>query len=189
MKLTVISVGKKHDRTLESAISDFEKRLKSPFSFEWRFLPNSNFEGEKARVEESIRLEKLLVRDDFVILLDERGKNLSSPEFSQLLSEKLPVKKCQNRDRWRVWRFGRISKTGGFCMEFFEIGVSAPDCAVDFDRANLPRARDHQRWKISSRITKAARERLNFVVSSLPTSCHRLETSSFFCGFLGCRLL
>ena len=92
MKLTVISVGKKHDRTLESAISDFEKRLKSPFSFEWRFLPNSNFEGEKARAEESIRLEKLLDRDDFVILLDERGKNLSSPEFSQLLSEKLASK-------------------------------------------------------------------------------------------------
>ena len=92
MKLTVISVGKKHDRTLESAIYDFEKRLKSPFSFERRFLPNSNFEGEKARAEESIRLEKILARDDFVILLDECGKNLSSPEFSQLLSEKLASK-------------------------------------------------------------------------------------------------
>lgn len=121
MKLTVISVGKKHDRTLESAISDFEKRLKSPFSFEWRFLPNSNFEGEKARAEESIRLEKLLDRDDFVILLDERGKNLSSPEFSQLLSEKLPIKNIKIviggafgvSDEFRkradfVWSFSRL---------------------------------------------------------------------------------
>lgn len=89
MKLTVISVGKKHDRELAGAIADFEKRLRAPFNFEWRFLPNSNFEGEKARVEESERLEKLLSKDDFVILLDERGKNLSSPEFSQILSENL----------------------------------------------------------------------------------------------------
>ena len=93
MKLTVISVGKKHDRTLESAISDFEKRLKSPFSFEWRFLPNSNFEGEKARAEESIRLEKLLARDDFVILLDERGKQFDSPALARQIEQVFPTSK------------------------------------------------------------------------------------------------
>lgn len=90
MKLTVISVGKKHDKLLAGAIAEFEKRLRVPFNFEWKFLPNSNFEGEKARIEESERLSKALSPDDFVILLDERGQNLTSPEFSKVLTETLP---------------------------------------------------------------------------------------------------
>lgn len=89
MKITVIAVGKKHDKLIAGAINDFEKRLKAPFSFEWRFLSASNFDGDRARVEESERLDKILGRDDFVILLDERGKNLTSPEFSKILEEKL----------------------------------------------------------------------------------------------------
>jgi 23S rRNA (pseudouridine1915-N3)-methyltransferase len=89
MKLTVITVGKKHDKQLAGAIAEFEKRLKSPFAFEWQFLPNSNFDGEKARAEESERLLRTISPDDFVILCDERGKNLSSPEFARVLSQKL----------------------------------------------------------------------------------------------------
>jgi 23S rRNA (pseudouridine1915-N3)-methyltransferase len=42
-------------------------------------------EGDSARAEESERLLKRLKQDDFVILLDERGNNLSSPELAALL--------------------------------------------------------------------------------------------------------
>lgn len=52
-------------------------------------MPNSNFDGEKARAEESERLLRTISPDDFVILCDERGKNLSSPEFARVLSQKL----------------------------------------------------------------------------------------------------
>lgn len=89
MKLTVVSVGKKHDKLLAESIKDFEKRLRSPFTFEWLFLPNSNFLDEKARNEETTRILKTLSTDDFVILLDERGKNISSPEFSKILTDNL----------------------------------------------------------------------------------------------------
>lgn len=89
MKISVISVGKRHDKLIAGAIADFEKRLKSPWNFAWQFLPSSNLAGEQARREESQRLEKILDRRDFVILLDERGNNLSSPEFAALLGEKL----------------------------------------------------------------------------------------------------
>ncbi|MDO4901949.1 MAG: 23S rRNA (pseudouridine(1915)-N(3))-methyltransferase RlmH [bacterium] len=92
MKLTVISVGKKHNKLLAGAIADFEKRLRAPFNFEWRFLTSSIFEGEKARIEESERLEKLLSNDDFVILLDERGRNFSSPELAEILTHNLSQK-------------------------------------------------------------------------------------------------
>lgn len=89
MKLTAVSVGKKHDKLLAESIKDFEKRLRSPFAFEWLFLPNSSFADEKARSEETTRILKTLSTDDFVILLDERGKNISSPEFSKILTDNL----------------------------------------------------------------------------------------------------
>ena len=50
-------------------------------------LPHSSFEGDRARQEESGRIFSRLNSDDFVILLDERGKNLSSPELSDLITE------------------------------------------------------------------------------------------------------
>ena len=71
-----------------AGISEFEKRLKKPFDISWQILPHSVYDGEKARVGESERIAKVLRPSDFVILLDERGKNISSPEFSQLLEDK-----------------------------------------------------------------------------------------------------
>ncbi len=50
-------------------------------------LPHSSLEGDRARQEESERIFSRLNSDDFVILLDERGKNLSSPELSNLITE------------------------------------------------------------------------------------------------------
>ena len=49
-------------------------------------LPHSSFEGDRARQEESERLLSRIKDSDFTILLDERGKNLSSPELSDLIS-------------------------------------------------------------------------------------------------------
>jgi len=52
-------------------------------------LPHSSFEGDRARQEESERIFSRLNSDDFVILLDERGKNLSSPELSNLITDNI----------------------------------------------------------------------------------------------------
>ena len=51
------------------------------------WLANSSLEGSRARQEESERILKQIKSDHFVILLDERGNNLSSPELSALLEE------------------------------------------------------------------------------------------------------
>lgn len=87
MKITVLSVGKKHELWVEPGIRRFLERLRAPFTAEMVILPHSSFEGDRARQEESERLSGRLKQSDFVILLDERGKNLSSPELSQLITE------------------------------------------------------------------------------------------------------
>ena len=49
-------------------------------------MPHSNFAEEKAREEETQRILAKIKPSDFVILLDERGKNISSPELAKMLS-------------------------------------------------------------------------------------------------------
>lgn len=84
--MRIISIGKKHEKWVLNGIELFEKRLKKPFNLSWDILPHSNFAEEKAREEETQRILAKIKPSDFVILLDERGKNISSPEFAKMLS-------------------------------------------------------------------------------------------------------
>ncbi len=84
--MRIIAIGKKHEKWVSSGIKLFEKRLKKPFDLKWDILPHSNFAEEKAREEETQRILAKIKPSDFVILLDERGKNISSPELAKMLS-------------------------------------------------------------------------------------------------------
>ena len=84
--MKIIAIGKKHEKWVLNGIELFEKRLKKPFNLSWDILPHSNFAEEKAREEETQRILAKIKLSDFVILLDERGKNISSPELAKMLS-------------------------------------------------------------------------------------------------------
>ena len=85
MKITILSIGKKNEPWIQPGVFRFLERLRAPFAAEMVILPHSSFEGDRARQEESERIFSRLSSDDFVMLLDERGKNLSSPELSDLI--------------------------------------------------------------------------------------------------------
>lgn len=85
MSLQIISVGKKHEAWVSDGIERYEKRLKRPWNVEWVLLPHSSFEGDRARQEESERILSRLESHDYVILLDETGKNINSPTLSQYI--------------------------------------------------------------------------------------------------------
>lgn len=89
MPIRVISVGKKHEAWVAHGIERYEERLKRPLNLEWVYLPHSAAEGSRARQEESERILSRLNDDDYVILLDERGKNISSLELADLIA--LPI--------------------------------------------------------------------------------------------------
>ena len=84
--MRIIAIGKKHEKWVLNGIELFEKRLKKPFNLSWDILPHSNFAEEKAREEETQWILAKIKPSDFVILLDERGKNISSPELAKMLS-------------------------------------------------------------------------------------------------------
>ena len=89
MPIRIIVIGKKHDTWIVEGVQRYEKRLKAPFKTEWVLLPHSAMSGDTARQEESQRILSRLNANDYVILLDEKGKNIDSPELSSKLLAQL----------------------------------------------------------------------------------------------------
>jgi 23S rRNA (pseudouridine1915-N3)-methyltransferase len=85
MAIKILAIGKKHEPWIVNGVERYEKRLKPPFSTSWVLLPHSAREGLSARQEESERLLLRIAPDDFVVLLDERGKLFDSPVLSRTL--------------------------------------------------------------------------------------------------------
>ncbi len=81
MSVRILAVGKKHESWVSDGIGRYEKRLDAA----WQLLPHSSREGDTARAEESDRLLGKLDRDAFVVLLDERGRNVDSPSLARTL--------------------------------------------------------------------------------------------------------
>ena len=83
--IKIIAIGKKHEAWVQVGLERYQKRLQSPWNTEWELLPHSSFEGSKARQQESRAIMARLTPQDFVLLLDERGKQLDSPAVSHLI--------------------------------------------------------------------------------------------------------
>ena len=77
--IRIIAGGKKNVQWCAEACAEYEKRLRKPYDISWTFLDEE-------------KLAKYLsdwtfTGRDFVICCDERGKNISSPEYSSLLEK------------------------------------------------------------------------------------------------------
>ena len=79
MKITAITVGKKHDTNLADAIAEYEKRLKAYCDFKWVLIPTSDKDTESAAIIKHIKT------DDSVVLLDENGRMASSSQLASYL--------------------------------------------------------------------------------------------------------
>ncbi len=85
MTLSIIAVGKKHESWVSEGIERYQSRLKKPYDMEWALLPHSALQDVRAREDESERILARLGDREFVILLDEVGDELTSPQLSKLL--------------------------------------------------------------------------------------------------------
>lgn len=83
--ISILAIGKKHESWVLDGIERYQKRLQRPWNVEWVLLPHSTFERDRARQEESERILSRLHADDFVVLLDERGKNIDAPTLATQL--------------------------------------------------------------------------------------------------------
>ena len=80
--VTILAVGQKHDRDLVTAIATYETRLRHAMPVSWRILQPSQLDNDACRRAESLSVLQELRDEDFIVLLDERGTQLSSEAFS-----------------------------------------------------------------------------------------------------------
>lgn len=82
--ITIVAIGKKHESWVSEGIERYESRLKKPFNIKWVLLPHSALSDAAARQEESERILSRIDARAFVVLLDERGDELDSPQLAKL---------------------------------------------------------------------------------------------------------
>ncbi|MBI2967441.1 MAG: 23S rRNA (pseudouridine(1915)-N(3))-methyltransferase RlmH [Bacteroidetes bacterium] len=89
MKIRLIISGKPKDPVTANAIDRYVSKIKKFIPFELSVMQDPRNLSDPARYsqEEWRLLEKKISPDDYVILLDERGKSYSSLEFSAKLQQ------------------------------------------------------------------------------------------------------
>ncbi|MCO1337598.1 50S rRNA methyltransferase [Kocuria polaris] len=93
MGIRVLAIGKKHESWVSEGIDRYAKRMKKPYDVTWQLLPHSSREADAARSEESERLLAKIGAQDHVVLLDERGRNIDSPDLAARLQRQFDSSK------------------------------------------------------------------------------------------------
>jgi 23S rRNA (pseudouridine1915-N3)-methyltransferase len=92
MKIHFWSVGKPHESFVKEGVEMFTKRISNYFSVQWNIIPMPKnagiMEGEMLKIKEGEAILSLLGKDDYLILLDERGKSISSEALAKFLEQR-----------------------------------------------------------------------------------------------------
>ncbi|WP_017258193.1 23S rRNA (pseudouridine(1915)-N(3))-methyltransferase RlmH [Pedobacter arcticus] len=93
MKITLIAIGKTDDAYIIEGIGKYLNRLKHYIKFEIKIIPDlkktKNLSQDEQKAKEAELFFKHINSTDEVIVLDERGVELSSMHFADLLNKKM----------------------------------------------------------------------------------------------------
>ena len=93
MKIQIIVVGKTNQDFVQKGLDEFCNRLKHYIQFEINVIPEikntKNLSQEQQKEKEGELILKNLQAGDFLVLLDERGREFSSLQFADYLEKKM----------------------------------------------------------------------------------------------------
>ncbi len=93
MKITLLSVGKTDIKLFRDIVDEYVKRVNHYIPFENIYLPDlkniNNFSEERQKILVGDKLIKILKPTDYIVLLDDKGKNFSSIEFASYIEKKI----------------------------------------------------------------------------------------------------
>lgn len=93
MKIKLIAIGKTDDKNLIKLIETYQSRLKHYIKFDLHIIPDvknvKNISEKQQKEKEGVLILKQLQPTDQLILLDEKGKEFRSIEFSKFLQKKM----------------------------------------------------------------------------------------------------
>lgn len=89
MKIALIQTGKTTDRHIAGIAELYTSRIRKYSAFEIITIPEIKNSGSLAiqeqKAKEGKKIRATVASDDYVVLLDERGKELRTTEFSRLM--------------------------------------------------------------------------------------------------------
>ncbi|MBC8053940.1 MAG: 23S rRNA (pseudouridine(1915)-N(3))-methyltransferase RlmH [Sphingobacteriaceae bacterium] len=93
MKITFLVIGKTEDSYLKEGIEKYVKRLKHYIKFEIIEIPElkntKNLTEDQQKSKEAELILKNVNNTDYIVLLDEKGLEFSSVQFSGFISKKM----------------------------------------------------------------------------------------------------
>lgn len=91
MKIILLLTGKTTDKHIEGLVDLYASRIKKYSAFEILTLPEikntRNMPVNEQKTKEAAKILQTFADDDYIILLDENGKNLKTVEFSDTLEK------------------------------------------------------------------------------------------------------
>ncbi|MBT4479160.1 MAG: 23S rRNA (pseudouridine(1915)-N(3))-methyltransferase RlmH [Flavobacteriales bacterium] len=91
MKIVLVVVGKTNEKYLTEGISDYQKRLKHYAKFQIVEISNiknaKNFSEIELIKKEGEMILKQINTSDYLVLLDDKGNDFSSPSFAEKLQQ------------------------------------------------------------------------------------------------------
>jgi 23S rRNA (pseudouridine1915-N3)-methyltransferase len=92
MKIQLWSIGKPHETYVQPGIQDFTNRISKYFPVDWTIISPPKNAGVLSDMDlkkaEGLIVQNQLQKDDFLVLLDERGKQIASPELASFLQQR-----------------------------------------------------------------------------------------------------
>ena len=134
MNIKLIYISKNKSNNIEFLVEDYEKKINHFISYSSIGLKNKNQKSEKKLIQksESNLILKNIKDSDLVILLDEKGKEFSTKDFSKFISDKM-----MNRTKNIVFIIGGAY---GFSSEFkkkFKLKIALSKLTFSHDMARL----------------------------------------------------
>jgi len=92
MKIQLWSVGKPHEAYVKDGIADFTNRINKYFTADWHIIPPpknaASLQEDALKKAEATTLLNQLQTDDFLVVLDERGKSFTSPQLANFIQQR-----------------------------------------------------------------------------------------------------
>lgn len=89
MKILLWSIGKPHDPALKHSIEDFTSRIARYFPVQWQVIPPlkqaATLNSNDLKKKEASLVLQMLSKDDYLVVLDERGKQLDSVKLAHFI--------------------------------------------------------------------------------------------------------
>lgn len=97
MKIVLLQVGKTSEKYISEGIAVFKGRLEKYSSFEIVTIPDlrntRNMPAPEQKTREGEKILQVLKSDDYMVILDDKGKELSTTEFSAWLEKTMMIRK------------------------------------------------------------------------------------------------